>query len=255
MSLINEALKKAQRQRREDTGEPAAATSPTAPEPGPTDGVPTLRRGKDTGANTLLLVGSGALVLVVLSVVVTVVLLNRPDPSAAPAPGAAPVASTPSPAIANEPLSLVPPLLVAPVAANAAGDATPAPAAPTPVATQTAAAPANEPAPTATAATPPAPAAAPAIAGTESKPAAIPAAPAPGPPVPHQPDERIAAFVDAIKVAGIRSSGADSRVLMNEKVYRVNDTVERSLGVKLIKVGADHLTFVDARGVEYVKSF
>lgn len=72
---------------------------------------------------------------------------------------------------------------------------------------------------------------------------------------PASPNERIAAFVEAIKVTGIRSSGAESRVLMNDRVYRVNDTVERGLAVKLIKVGTDSLTFVDANGFEYVKSF
>jgi hypothetical protein len=69
------------------------------------------------------------------------------------------------------------------------------------------------------------------------------------------PDERVAAFVDAVRVTGIRSSGNDSRVLMNERVYRVNDIVERTLGVRLIKAAADSLTFSDSRGVTYVKSF
>jgi hypothetical protein len=44
-------------------------------------------------------------------------------------------------------------------------------------------------------------------------------------------------------------------VLMNDKVYRVNDTVDRALGVKLVKVGADALTFADANGITYEKKF
>jgi hypothetical protein len=38
-------------------------------------------------------------------------------------------------------------------------------------------------------------------------------------------------------------------------MYRVNDIVERSLGVKLTKVATDSLTFADANGVTYVKFF
>ena len=54
---------------------------------------------------------------------------------------------------------------------------------------------------------------------------------------------------------GIRSSGNESRVLMNDRVYRVNDIVERSLSLRLTKVEADHLTFTDADGIPYVKYF
>ena len=42
---------------------------------------------------------------------------------------------------------------------------------------------------------------------------------------------------------------------MNERVYRVNDIVERTLGVRLIKVAADSLTFSDPNGITYVKNF
>ena len=89
-------------------------------------------------------------------------------------------------------------------------------------------------------------------AAPQAEPAPAPVTPAPvaGP---AKADERIARFVEAIKVTGIRSSGAESRVLMNDRVYRVNDTVERTLGVKLTKVEADQLTFADANGLVYVK--
>jgi hypothetical protein len=70
-----------------------------------------------------------------------------------------------------------------------------------------------------------------------------------------RPDPRIQSFVDAIKVAGIRSSGTDSKVLMNDKVYRVNDIVDRSLNLRLVEVQADSLTFVDENSVSYTKNF
>jgi hypothetical protein len=77
----------------------------------------------------------------------------------------------------------------------------------------------------------------------------------PSPATAPVPNERIVAFVEAIRVTGIRSSGTESRVLMNERVYRVNEIVDRTLGLKLVKVGADSLTFSDANGATYVKNF
>jgi hypothetical protein len=40
---------------------------------------------------------------------------------------------------------------------------------------------------------------------------------------------------------------------MNERVYRVNDVVERTMSIRLVKAAADSLTFADSRGVTYVK--
>jgi ribosome-associated protein YbcJ (S4-like RNA binding protein) len=275
MSLINEALKKAQRQRHEETGEPAtaAALPVSVPAPAaPVDEATPVRRGKTSGANTLLLIGSGAVVLVVLSVVVTVILFNR-SPQSAPAAtvaAARPAPVTPSavaatPTVESPPLPLTPPVITPPVVKA------PAPAPATPTAVEPAA-PASTPAVTpqagASAASSPTPTPAPAPAAPPTPVAAAPAvstpalpapdpAPAPVTPAPvggpAKPDERIARFVEAIKVTGIRSSGAESRVLMNDRVYRVNDTVERTLGVKLTKVEADQLTFADANGLVYVK--
>jgi hypothetical protein len=63
------------------------------------------------------------------------------------------------------------------------------------------------------------------------------------------------AYIDAMRITGVRPAGTDSRVLMNERVYRLNDIVERSLSLRLTKVEADHLTFTDASGANYVKYF
>jgi len=68
-------------------------------------------------------------------------------------------------------------------------------------------------------------------------------------------DLRILTFIDAIRVAGIRSSGAESKVLMNDRVYRLNDMVDYTLGIRLTKVATDGLTFTDANGTTYVKNF
>jgi hypothetical protein len=68
-------------------------------------------------------------------------------------------------------------------------------------------------------------------------------------------DERVNQFIDTIRVAGIRSSGTESRVLMNDRVFRVNEIVERNFGLRLTKVEPNTLTFTDANGAVYVKNF
>jgi hypothetical protein len=69
------------------------------------------------------------------------------------------------------------------------------------------------------------------------------------------PDNAVYAVIDKFQVTGIRSSGSESKVLMNDRVYRVNDIVDRNLGLKLIKVTSDSLTFVDRNGATYTKNF
>ena len=85
--------------------------------------------------------------------------------------------------------------------------------------------------------------------------AAAPIAIPPISPAARQPELHIQLFVDAIRVMGIRSSGGESKVLMNDRVYRVNDIVDRTLALKLIKVDPEMLTFSDPNGMIYTKSF
>jgi hypothetical protein len=53
----------------------------------------------------------------------------------------------------------------------------------------------------------------------------------------------------------VRAAGADSKALVDGHVYKVNELIDRTIGLKLTKVDADHLTFVDAQGDTYLKSF
>ena len=253
MSLINEALKKAQRTRSGDAAEAAP------PMPG---GGPTPRRGKSQGPNATILIGAGALVLVVLSVVGTVLLLSGPDTPPPPAAKSTPVAVASTPP-ASTPISVVlpPAAQTTPTIANtavpeSASATTPGMSSAQPKASETGpttSAPAGGGSLSELAKRPSEPAVSP-----SATPATATAATTPTPPpAPSsaRPDERVHAFIDAIRVAGIRASGNESRVLMNDRVYRVNDLVERTLGVRLKAVGTDTLTFVDANGVEYVKTF
>jgi hypothetical protein len=43
-------------------------------------------------------------------------------------------------------------------------------------------------------------------------------------------------------------------VLIGERVYKVNDIVDRTLGLRLIKVSPGVLTFADANGATYAKN-
>jgi type IV secretory pathway VirB10-like protein len=181
---------------------------------------------------------AGAVALVVLSVVVTFWFVNRPSASSpAPAPVAVKTAANSTP-----PPTIVAPAVTPPVVAEKPA---PKPAAPS----------TSQPVVTGPAATPPGAGAelAPVVPPPATVATAAPEASAPSAAVPTDP--RIHAFVDAIKVMGIRSSGGDSRVLMNDRVFRVNDIVERTLGVRLISVAPDSLTFSDSNGGIYVKYF
>jgi hypothetical protein len=277
MSLINEALKKAQRLRSDEPGDIAP--------PMPGGATPMATRGQPRASQPLILLVSGGLVLIVLSVVITFWLANRtpaekpgaksPEPKAAVTPsGPAPTILPPvikPPAVAAETPPTKP--VASPAPSPAERVATSAPPAATPVHTPaTVTAPPITPAPVPPSAIPSPPpilAETPAMRPPTQAPLATEPAPTASVPLPAlnlaadsgastappKTDERIHQFVDAIKVAGIRSSGDDSRVLMNDRVYRVNDIVERTLGVRLTKVEADALTFTDGNGATYVKHF
>lgn len=250
MSLINDALKKAQRLRTEDP----LGTAPPMPGGG---GARVAKRGQPRTAQQLVLIVAGVVVLVVLTVVATVWLVNRPTtPKPAPA-----IAASPAPKSATV-VGAPAPIIVAPVIKPAPVPVAAAPV-PPPTVTAPAVAPSAAPrapvqAPVAAQSTPPAsPTPAPTVASeapVATTAELLPAAPPP-PITPAKADERIHVFVDAIKVTGIRSSGDDSRVLMNDRVFRLNDIVDRALGVRLTKVEPNILTFTDANGATYLKNF
>ena len=233
MSLINDALKKAQK--RHAQGQ--------APLPPPAPGGPSAnsrRRNQPLSSQLFVLIGLGAIVLVTLSVLATVYLLRRPS-------AAGPVAAqSPAPILAEKtpsPVKEAPPVVAAPVAL-------PPPASPPPTVTVSSLPPAKSPPPASPAAV--------------SVPAAATPAPAIQPPAisfnpppldPTKPDPKILAYIDALQVAGVRLTSKGGKVLMNDRVYRQNDVVDRLLGLRLKKVEEDTLIFVDERGVTYTKNF
>jgi hypothetical protein len=62
-------------------------------------------------------------------------------------------------------------------------------------------------------------------------------------------------YIENLHIAGIRASATDSKVLMNDRVYRVGDIVEHEMNLKLIGITANSLTFEDERGGRYTRQF
>jgi hypothetical protein len=73
---------------------------------------------------------------------------------------------------------------------------------------------------------------------------------------PPAPSLRMIEAIEALRVAGIRvGAGSDAKVLMNDRVYRIGDTVDHALGLKLTGATASSLTFRDGTGAAYTRNF
>jgi hypothetical protein len=278
MSLINDALKKAQKKQTEQPA-PTASASPFA-------GRPTRLPGPVMSFERMLLVVV-TLVAVIVGVTAVAVLLTRKDDRSVAAN--LPRASAPESTVATT-AALEPP--VAPVSSPAATSApiktttdlpaTVPPSRPTTSIPVITAETAPEPAravprarpPPATPAPPPVsppPAVAPAVsvdlgAIRASVPAAVapnapPVAsaahsiPVPPPPAVPAKNPKILTFLEHARVGGVRLAGDDSKVVLNDHVYRVNNTVSLELGLRLTAVSATTLAFVDENGLVYTKTY
>lgn len=245
MSLINEALKKAQRQTHPEspvssrplgsTGLPYSA--PSAPPVKPP-------------APPVALIVAGAGVLISVSVLATVWLLRAPTPAVKEAKPAGvrhevpPAASTVVIATAPDTAPTAPPLAPRPALSAAADTPPPAPApAPTVAA---AAAPTLVPLPT---------------QPTPASPAKVVAKVAPVSPPPAVIDDVEASaaaaqkLIDEMRISGVRQQGAGSKVLINGRVYRLNEIVDRTLGLRLTQVHPTQLTFTDRQGAIFTREF
>lgn len=73
---------------------------------------------------------------------------------------------------------------------------------------------------------------------------------------PPRASSAMANAIESYRVAGIRASGSDPRVLMNDRVFRVNDMIDHVLGIRLTGVESDQLIFTDVEtGATYVRHF
>ncbi|HLP07409.1 MAG TPA: hypothetical protein VK178_04525 [Opitutaceae bacterium] len=228
MSLINDALKKAQRER-SGPAVPPASTPPVPPPPG----VPPSHRAAPPKGFPW------GIVLIALAVVgggAAVWFLKPSAPAPTPTVAANTATATPpSPAATEQP----PALQINVPNASALTPAT----APSPAPTSAA----PTPAPAAVVSTPPA--ATPPPAQPAPEPAAAPAFKV----TLQMEDPRVLAFLDAARINGVRSVADDAKLLMNNKVFRAGAVVDRELGLKLIQILPTELVFEDSHGIQYRK--
>ena len=233
MSLINDALKKAQRER---TG----GAPETTPVPGGGSRPPLEAQRRANRGPQLTLIAGGAIAGMVLAGG-AVWFFRSPPPPTAPS---TPVRAEASPAIA----------------ATAAPAATPPASIPAPVASQAQSGPGpvltpaeSTPAKSSTSTEPTVSTAARAVATPSHEPMrANPPAPSAAPTLTLA---KLAEIVDALRVTGIRPAGADSKVLLNDRVFRLGDVVDLAHGVRLTGATANSLTFSEPSGLVYTRNF
>lgn len=236
MSLINEALKKAQRQRSLDAAPLSSAPSGIAAAAVTTHERSATHRHRSNApvwfGVGLLLLGAGATVLIMRYAFAPAAPTTAAttDPAAAPAPASlptpAPLPPAPEPLVTLPPIAPISPLPAAPSSLK------PVPAAPSPSAQS-----------------------APAVASTPSaSPLPVEVVPVAVPAVEDH-ETRVRAFLASARLTGVRGQDTQARVLMNEKVYRLNDMVEPELGLRLSAVRAGLLVFTDAEGRTYEKPY
>lgn len=260
MSLINEALKKAQRQRSLENAPLSAAPSGIAAAAVATHDPAASRR----ASRAPLWFGLG---LLALGSIVTAVLMRFGFPAetvaaTTPSPTNTTLSSRPpSPGLAPE--TIAPPT---PQPTQATPPATPVSPVPLPAfATTTARIP-----PTTTPPTPSPAGQAPGAAGNATRsttPRLFVPPPEPAPPEPRPvavspvttapapvalnsaaPDPRIRERLASLRITGIRGSGREARVLINERVWRVGDLVIPDLNLTLASVQPGLLVFQDPSG-------
>jgi cytoskeletal protein RodZ len=267
MSLINDALKKAQRQRTE-------ADAPAAPVPDATGGTGAAeplqrvaRREKPRGFQSQLLLVGGGVVVVTALVVAGIFFFgsssggNRSETSnamAAVKPPAPAVAPTPQPAPAVAATAAAAPeqskQTPAPTASLAGTEPAKSNALPSTEAQNSSIAPAPSQVSPPSAASP-VPAVSAQVVAANAEPAATAQASAPKSNERPKPSTHMMSVIDGLKVMGIRAAGAESKVLMNDRVYRLNDVVDHELNIRLTGVAGRILTFEDDRGAVYSRSF
>ena len=249
MSLINEALKKAQRERTETTSD-----TPFVPEGNPGRS----SRAHRDGPPVLLLAGGGALVaLIVAGVFALLYFRKAAQPQTTSSPTLAvvqTVSTTPVPTAKPEPPR---PTAVdnkpAEVASTKAVPEKSAPTAPTtftlPLSSEVATAKARPGAAEKAAAVPD---------KARMSASTLPAAPVAGiesPAASPKPSNQMINLVENLKVTGIRAAGADSKVLMNDRVYRLYDVIDHNQGIRLTGIAPSALTFTDESGAVYTRQF
>ncbi len=70
-----------------------------------------------------------------------------------------------------------------------------------------------------------------------------------------EPDPAILAYVEALTIKGIKLAGNSSKVLMENKVYRLNSIVNHEFRLRVLEIKPQQIIFVGYDGVKYTKFF
>lgn len=255
MSLINEALKKAQRQRSLDAAPLSGAPSGVAAA-AVTTHVPAATK-RASRAPLWFALGLLALGSVVTGVIMRFGFPDAPEVAARPTPPSpAPAVATPPPPpttlppppptpvtpvqpFATPPPAPLPPLETAPVTVVFSVPTITPPSAPV--------APLSKPEP---APLPPTPT--PVVSAPPPAPASV-SVPALAPP-PTVTANQIRDRLASLRITGVRGAGREARVLINERVWRIGEVVLPDLGLTLGAVHPGRLVFIDTAGREYERA-
>jgi len=70
-----------------------------------------------------------------------------------------------------------------------------------------------------------------------------------------EPSRDVIEWLGAAKISGVRLAGEDSKVILNGKAYATGEVVNYGLGLKVLVIREKRVLFVDADGVKYMKAF
>lgn len=70
-----------------------------------------------------------------------------------------------------------------------------------------------------------------------------------------KPDKQVMAYIRMLNVNVVRMAGKDSKVFMNNRVFRLNSTVNSELKIKILKINPKQIVFIDNAGIKYIKRF
>jgi len=62
-------------------------------------------------------------------------------------------------------------------------------------------------------------------------------------------------FIDSLVVNGVRLSGKKSKVLLGSRVFRKNSVVNKKLKLKILEIKSGQIEFIDIDGITYTKYF
>ena len=70
-----------------------------------------------------------------------------------------------------------------------------------------------------------------------------------------KPDKQVMAYIRMLNVNAVRMAGNDSKVFMNNEIFRLNSTVNSDLKIKILKINPKQIVFIDNAGIKYIKRF